>query len=137
LANLDPELLKQVLAMELGASSQFMTGMLTSESGERLLQSISQVIHLPPERPAIQVLKSAEVQSSGQSSAQSAASSEAADANIAALRTALVAAAADRQVTILEVLQHYPTQKVYVDAAKLLKFAQSLETPAGDSLNPD
>jgi hypothetical protein len=135
LASLDPSLLKSVLAMELGASSQFMAGMLTSESGERLLHEISQVIHLPPARPEIQVLKSAEVQpstnspnSSPNSNAQSSNTQNSNAQNIAALRTALVEAANDRQVTVLEVLQHYPTQKVYVDVAKLLRFARSLET---------
>lgn len=132
LANLDPSLLKSVLAMELGASSQFMSGMLTSESGERLLHEISQVIHLPPARPDIQVLKSAEVQPSADSQnsdSQNSNSQNPNSQNIAALRTALVEAANDRQVTVLEVLQHYPTQKVYVDVAKLLRFAHSLETP--------
>jgi hypothetical protein len=117
LANLDPNLLRNVLNMELGASSDFMSDMLGSESGQQLLAQMSEVIHLPPARSDIQVLKSAESRSAQPSEAD----------NVEALRTALVKAAGDRQVTVLEVLQHYPTQKVYVDADKLIRFANSLE----------
>lgn len=119
LAGLDPQVLRSLLAMELGASRDFMTGMLNSESGEHLLTQISEVVHLPPDRPAIQMLKS---DSQGY---REPLETE----NIEALRTALTEAAADRQVTVLDVLQHYPTEKVYVDAVKLIRFANRLNDP--------
>lgn len=120
LAGLDPAMLRNLLSMELGASRDFMTGMLTSDSGEQLLAQMSQVVHLPPNRPDIQVLKSAEQDYRQPSEAE----------NIEALRTALTKAADDRQVTVLEVLQSYPTEKVYLNAVKLIQFANSLESEA-------
>lgn len=119
LAGLDPNVLRQVLTMELGASSNFMTEMLDSTSGQQLLTQISEVVHLPPNRPEIQVLKSSEQRYSDPSETE----------NIAALKTALVEASGDRNVTVLEVLQHYPSEKVYVDAVKLIQFANSLQSP--------
>jgi Alpha/beta hydrolase of unknown function (DUF1400) len=123
LADLDPDLLRNLLAMELGASSEFMSGMLESESGQQLLSQVSDVIHLPPNQPQIHVLKSAEPPSAQPSQTE----------NIEALHTALLNAAADRRVTVLEVLQHYPAEKVYLDAAKLIRFANQLESDAAQA----
>lgn len=120
LASLDPSLLRTVLSMQLGASTGFMQGMLESQSGERLLAQISEVIHLPPDRPAIQMLKSAEQRHSNPTET----------ANIAALREALVKSADDRQVIVLEVLQNYPTERVYLNAGKLIQFMESMESEA-------
>jgi len=127
LASLDPNLLRDVLTMELGASSHFMTGMLDSNSGEQLLSKISQVVHLPPASQPMEALKTADLPLDDPSDAE----------NMAALKTALVEAAADRRVTLLEVLQHYPTEKVYVDAVKLLEFANSLESQDLESSQPE
>ena len=127
LASLDPNLLRDVLTMELGASSHFMTGMLDSSSGERLLSEISQVVHLPPASQPMEALKTADLPLDDPSDAE----------NMAALKTALVEAAADRRVTLLEVLQHYPTEQVYVDAVKLLEFANSLESQDLESSQPE
>lgn len=123
LAGLDPATLRSLLSMELGASRDFMTGMLTSDSGEQLLAQMSQVVHLPPNRPEIQVLKSAEQNYTQPSEAE----------NIAALRTALTKAADDRRVTVLEVLQAYPTEKVYLNAVRLIRFANSLQSEGTQS----
>jgi hypothetical protein len=123
LAGLDPAMLRNLLSMELGASRDFMTGMLASDSGEQLLAQMSQVVHLPPNRPEIQVLKSAEQNYTQPSEAE----------NIAALRTALTKAADDRRVTVLEVLQAYPTEKVYLNAVRLIRFANSLQSEGTQS----
>lgn len=123
LANLDPSLLRTVLSMQLGASTGFMQGMLESQSGEQLLAQISEVIHLPPDRPAIQMLKSAEQRHINPTET----------ANIAALREALVKSADDRQVIVLEVLQNYPTERVYLNAGKLIQFMESMESEAKES----
>lgn len=117
LASIDPNLLRDVLMMNLAANQSFMNGMLDSESGSRLLSEISQVVHLPPAAPAIAALKTAD-------SSDEPSETE----NMAALKVALVKAAEDQQVTLLEVLQQYPTEKVYVDAVKLLRFTNSLES---------
>lgn len=118
LASLDPSLLRHVLSMQLGASTDFMQGMLESPSGEQLLTQMSEVIHLPPDRPAIQMLKSTNRSYSSPSEAD----------NIAALREALIRSADDRQVIVLEVLQNYPTERVYLNAGKLIRFMESLES---------
>jgi hypothetical protein len=117
LANIDPATLRNLLTMELDANSSFMNDMLSSESGNHLLSQLSQVVHLPPNRPDIQVLKSANQDYTEPSEAE----------NIEALKTALIKSADDRHVTILEVIQHYPAQKVYVDAVRLMHFADSLK----------
>jgi hypothetical protein len=119
LAGLDPALLRDVLKLELSANSQFMEDLLTSNSGNQLLAELSEVIHLPPNRPEIQVLKSADPQQYREPSA---------DENQTALKQSLIKAADDRQLTILEVLQHYPTEQVYLDAAKLIELANSLDS---------
>ncbi|MBW4464819.1 MAG: alpha/beta hydrolase [Pegethrix bostrychoides GSE-TBD4-15B] len=118
LASIDPNLLRDVLMMNLAANQSFMNGMLDSGSGSRLLSEISQVVHLPPASPTIAALKTADSPDDDPSETE----------NMAALKTALVKAAEDRQVTLLEVLQQYPTEKVYVDAVKLLQFTNSLES---------
>jgi Alpha/beta hydrolase of unknown function (DUF1400) len=117
LAGLDPNLIRDVLTLELGANTSFMEGLLTSDSGNQLLAEMSEVIHLPPNRPDIQVLKSSEQRYRDPSESE----------NQAALKLALMKAADDRQITILEVLQHYPTSRVYLDAARLIELADSLQ----------
>lgn len=117
LAGLDPNLIRDVLKMELGANTRFVEDLLNSNSGNQLLAEMSEVIHLPPNRPDIQVLKSSDQRYRDPSDSE----------NQAALKLALMKAADDRQLTILEVLQHYPTQRVYLDAAKLIELANSFE----------
>ncbi|MCU0524502.1 MAG: alpha/beta hydrolase [Elainella sp. Prado103] len=137
LSGLDPLVLRNLLTMELGASSTFMDGLLNSESGNQLLSQMSEVIHLPPDRPTIQVLKSEsptpsptiDHQDTNQDANQDTNQDANQNANQDALRIALIQAASDRQVTLLEVLQQYPTSKVYLDAAKLIRFMNSLESP--------
>lgn len=122
LASLDPNLLRNVLSMQIGASSNFVQGMLESESGEQLLAQMSEVIHLPPDRPAIQMLKS---------TGRSYSNPNETD-NIAALKEALIRSADDRQVIVLEVLQNYPTERVYLNASKLISFMNSIEAEAAE-----
>ncbi|NJO77460.1 MAG: alpha/beta hydrolase [Cyanobacteria bacterium RM1_2_2] len=122
LASLDPNLLRSVLSMQLGASINFMQGMLESESGEQLLAQMSEVIHLPPDRPDIQMLKSSNRTYSSPTETN----------NITALREALIRSADDRQVIVLEVLQNYPTERVYLNAGKLIQLMNSMEPEAAD-----
>ncbi len=117
LAGLDPALLRGLLQLELSANSRFMEDLLASNSGNHLLTELSEVIHLPPNRPEIQVLKSADQQYRAPSETE----------NQTALKQSLLKAADDRQLTILEVLQQYPTEQVYLDAAKLIELANSLQ----------
>lgn len=117
LAGIDPNLIRDVLQMELGANTDFMEDLLSSDSGSQLLAELSEIIHLPPNRPDVQVLKSADQRYRDPSDSE----------NQAALKLALMKAVDDRQLTILEVLKYYPTQRVYLDAAKLIELADSLQ----------
>lgn len=117
LASLDPSVLRNALTMEFGASSRFMQGMLNSESGEQILTQMSEVIHLPPTPSSIHLLKSSDQLEEQPTDTE----------NVEALRAALVKSAEDRQVTVLEVLQNYPSERVYVRAGKLLEFVKTLE----------
>lgn len=47
-------------------------------------------------------------------------------ADQAALRSALVAAAADGRVSLIEVIRNYPTQQVYVDSERLLEVVRQI-----------
>ncbi|MFM7428062.1 MAG: alpha/beta hydrolase [Elainella sp.] len=118
LAGLEPTMLRDLLKLELSANSKFIEDLLASNSGNQLLAELSEVIHLPPNRPDIQVLKSADPQQYREPSASE---------NQTALKQSLIKAADDRQITILEVLQNYPTERVYLDAAKLIELANSLQ----------
>lgn len=98
LAGLTSEQFRSMLTTPFDVSHNFLDDMLNTEGGEYFLSEVTQVIHTP----------------SGQ-------------ANIQALRSSLVLAAHDdQQVTLLELLQKYPTQQVYVNGANLMQLAQEL-----------
>jgi hypothetical protein len=100
LANLEPSVLRSLLTNEFTVDHNLLDDMFNSEGGEYLLSEIAQVIHTPSQQ-----------------------------ANIQALRSALILAAqGDRQVTLLEVLQNYPTQQVFINGANLLQLAREIRT---------
>jgi hypothetical protein len=100
LANLAPNLLRTVLTSELPIHHNLLDDLLNSEGGEYLLSEITQIVHTPSQQ-----------------------------ANLQALRSEVVLAADDRQITLLEVLQNYPTQQVFINGANLLQLARELKTP--------
>ncbi|PSB06548.1 hypothetical protein C7B61_13260 [filamentous cyanobacterium CCP1] len=100
LANLEPSVLRTILTTEFTVDHNLLDDVFNSEGGEYLLSEITQVVHTPSQQ-----------------------------ANIQALRSAIVLAAeGDRQITLLEVLQNYPTQQVFISATNLLQLARELRT---------
>ena len=98
LAKAQPEDLRTVLTSEIAVKLKTLDKHLNSLPGEYALFQLGQIIHTPSRR-----------------------------ANIQAMRSALILAAADDdQVTLLEVLQNYPTPQLIVEAPKLLRLGQSL-----------
>jgi hypothetical protein len=91
LAKVQPEDFRKILTQEVQVSYKLLDRLLNSLLGEYLLFQVSQVIHTRSRR-----------------------------ANIQALRSALVLSAiGDNRISLLEFLQKYPNQQVYVNGAKL------------------
>ena len=94
----NPAALRWMLAQQFPADIQLMNNLLNTPPGEYFLTQSSDIVNTSDER-----------------------------ANIHALRGALVTSASDdRYVSFLELLQNYPTQKVYIDAKKLAKTRRNM-----------
>jgi hypothetical protein len=95
LANLKPKVLRSVLTREISVDLEFLDRNLNSLLGEYALFQIGQIIHTPSHQ-----------------------------ANIQALRAGLVLSARDdNRFSLIEFLQNYPLQQVYVDGVKLARIA--------------
>lgn len=92
-ANISPEGFRKLLVQELQVSSRFLDQSLNSLLGEYLLFQVGQMVHTPSRRANIQAIRSALVMST--------------------LR--------DNRISLLEFLQKYPLQQVYVDGTKLAR----------------
>lgn len=95
----DPEEVRRVLTREVKADPLLLDRVLNGFAGETILDQLGQVIHTP----------------SGGADRQ-------------ALRSALVLSATpDGKVTLLEVIQNYPTQEVHVEGDRLVQAYARLE----------
>jgi Alpha/beta hydrolase of unknown function (DUF1400)/Acyl-coenzyme A:6-aminopenicillanic acid acyl-transferase len=105
-ANIDPEGLRKALAQQIKVDVGFLDKQLNNLLGEFVLYEVGQVIHTPSGR-----------------------------ANIEALRSAVVlSAAADNQITPLELLQTYPLQQIHLDGVRLARLGSQFnrfETQGG------
>ena len=98
LAGVAPEDLRAALTTEVKVSHHLLDNLLNTEGGEYVLSEITQVVHTPSRQ-----------------------------ANIQALRSAFIMAAKeDQQVSLLELLQHYPTRQVFVNGGNLIQLARDL-----------
>jgi hypothetical protein len=97
-AGIDPELVRAALNQEVSADLQFLDRTLNGLLGEFLLYQVGQVLHTPSNGANIQALRSASV----------------------------LSVAADGRLSLLEVLQRYPTQQVVLNALRLARMGQSL-----------
>jgi hypothetical protein len=96
----DPKTMRQLLTQSFPADTALVAKLLNSESGEYVLSQTSRVIGTKSDR-----------------------------ANIQALRGALITSVSnDRQASLLEILQNYPTQKVYVDGRMLGSAAKNINS---------
>ncbi len=89
----NPETVRWMLAQQFPVNTELANNLLNTPPGEYFLTHTSDVVNTRSE-----------------------------NANVEALRGALVTSASDdRYVSFLELLQNYPTQRVYVDAKKMAK----------------
>ncbi len=99
LLRLKPEDFRDILTAESKVSVKFLDDILNNLIGEYILFQVGQVIHTPSKQ-----------------------------ANIQALRSALILSAADdNKISILEFLQNYPTRRVIVEGLNLVKTAKNFK----------
>lgn len=99
LLRLKPEDFRGILTAESKVSVKFLDDILNNLIGEYILFQVGQVIHTPSKQ-----------------------------ANIQALRSALILSAADdNKISILEFLQNYPTQKVVLEGLNLVRTAKNFK----------
>lgn len=95
----EPEQFRQTLTQEVTVDPVLLYRVLNTIPGELALGQISQIIRTPTNR-----------------------------ANVPSLRSALVGSALpDEQITLLEVLENYPTAEVYVEGDRLLDVLRILQ----------
>jgi len=103
LANKDPEELQRILNQEVRVDGAFLSRLLNSFPGELLLDQIGEVIHTPSGR-----------------------------ANRQAMRSAIVTSALpDNTVTLLEILQNYPTSELHVEGKRIAEIVEKIDRIAG------
>jgi hypothetical protein len=99
LANQDPESLRKILTQEVGVNGNLLDGLLKTSPGEMMLDQVSEVLHTPSN-----------------------------NANRQALRSAIVTSALpDGKLTLLEVLQNYPTEELHVNGDRLGELAAKID----------
>jgi hypothetical protein len=92
LARKDPEELRQILREEVAIDAQLLDRVLNSRVGEGMLDQVGTAIYTPSRR-----------------------------ANRQAMRSAIVLSAEDDdRISLLELMQNYPTEEVYVDGERLV-----------------
>ena len=94
----DPRVARYILNQELPAETTLITNLLNSTPGEFFLGGTSQIVHSKSKRANVQALRGSIVQS----------------------------ASDDNKVSLLEILQNYPTQQVYVDGKMLSKTVENV-----------
>ena len=100
ISNQNPEEVRQVLTKELGVGMVFLSDILNTLPGEYALFEVGQVIHTKSRR-----------------------------ANIQSLRGALVISAyKDNSISLLEFMQNFPTQQMYIDGYTLSQRANTVLT---------
>lgn len=100
LAQQEPQRLRQPLVQPIHVNRRLLDRVLNSPPGEVLLDQVGQVIHTPSNR-----------------------------ANRQALRSALVLSATpDNEITLIEVLQNYPTSEIEVEGDRLEDTYRQLKT---------
>lgn len=109
LANLDAIVLRTALTTEVNLSLEFLDDLLNSQTGDRVLDQVVQVIHTPSQQGSLQALRSAIV----------------------------LSASDDDQLSLLELIENYPTEQMMVDGVNLLQFAREFENSEEDSLQAD
>lgn len=103
LANKDPKELQRVLNQDVQIDGPFLSRLLNSFPGELLLDQIGEIIHTPSGR-----------------------------ANRQAMRSAIVGSALpDNQITLLEILQNYPTSELHIEGKRIAEIVEKIDRIAG------
>lgn len=98
LAGREPAQLRRVLTQEVKVNANLLSGVLNSPVGEVMLDRVSEVVHTPDNQ-----------------------------ANRESLRGALVSSAVgDGRITLIEVLENYPTPDVQVEGDRLTEVVQNM-----------
>lgn len=98
LAGVDPATARRTLNAPLPLSQAFLDDLMHSSTGDRLLTRLVDVVHTSSREGSIPALRSAIVLSAG----------------------------GDQQITLLELIQNYPTPQMYIDAANLMTLMQEI-----------
>ncbi len=99
MANKEPDDLERALTKEVKVNGLLLSRILNTTPGELILDQMSEVIHTPSQRASRQSLRSALVQS----------------------------ALPDGNITLLEVLQNYPTEDVIVEGERVVEVLTKIE----------
>jgi len=103
LAKREPDELRRVMRQEFSVNPIFLYQLLNSRLGELMLDQVSEVVHTPTNR-----------------------------ANRESLRGALVSSAlADGKITLIEILENYPTPEVHVEGDRLVEVAEKIKSVIG------
>lgn len=97
IAGVDPTTVQTALNQTVSVNLRFLDRTLNSLLGEYLLYQVGQVVHTPSDTANIQALRSASI----------------------------LSVADDGQLSLLELLQRYPTQDVYLDGARLARLGRT------------
>lgn len=97
-ADIDPEQFRQILTREVSVELRTVDRVTYSLPGEFVLFEIGQVVHTRSRRDNIQALRS----------------------------TLILSVSNDDRISLLEFLENYPTQGVYVDGVKLVRVARNV-----------
>lgn len=109
LADLEEEQFRQILTEEVSTSPRTLKLLLGSPAGDVLLQEVSEYLYVPNRRD-----------------------------DQDKLRTALTTSAADSQISLIEVLQNYPSDRVYINVNRVVSTYQqfaSIQERFGGILN--
>ncbi len=101
----NPQVARYILNQQLPAETILIANLLNSTPGEFLLGETSQIVHSRSKRANVQALRGSIVQS----------------------------ASDDNRVSLLEILQNYPTQQVYVDGRLLSRTVRNVNTLINNS----
>ncbi len=103
MANKEPDDLEEALTKEVKVNAILLSKILNTSPGELILDQLSEIIHTPSQRASRQSLRSAVIKS----------------------------ALPDGNITLLEVLQNYPTQDVIVEGERLVEALAKIEQLTG------
>lgn len=98
IAGVDAATAQSALNTAMPLSQTFLDDLMNAPTGDRLLTRLTDVVHTPSREGSIPALRSAIVLSAG----------------------------SDQQVTLLELMENYPTQQMYINGANLMTLMEEL-----------